>query len=151
MRSTFHLIAALGAVALISVPAAAQDKVFRYATTGDILGLDAHANNEGPTNAMKGNIFGRLIHRVPDLSLEPDLATEWSLGDDGVTWTFKLREGVTFHNGNPFTADDVVFSFNRQKQETSDMAFALASVNVPFPLLRKMRSSPPWNGLPVLA
>ncbi len=128
MRSTFHLVAALGAVALIALPAAAQDKVFRYATTGDVLGLDPHANNEGPTNTMKSNIFGRLIHRLPDLSLEPDLATEWSLGDDGVTWTFKLREGVTFHNGNPFTADDVVFSFNRQKQDTSDMAFALASV-----------------------
>jgi peptide/nickel transport system substrate-binding protein len=128
MRSTFHLVAALGAVALISASAAAQDKVFRYATTGDILGLDPHANNEGPTNTMKSNLYGRLIHRLPDLSLEPDLATEWSLGDDGVTWTFKLREGVTFHNGNPFTADDVVFSFNRQKQDTSDMAFALASV-----------------------
>jgi len=128
MRSTFHLAAALGAVALISASAAAQDKVFRYATTGDVLGLDPHANNEGPTNTMKSNVYGRLIHRLPDLSLEPDLATEWSLGDDGVTWTFKLREGVTFHNGNPFTADDVVFSFTRQKQDTSDMAFALASV-----------------------
>jgi peptide/nickel transport system substrate-binding protein len=121
-------VAAVGAVALLSTAVAAQDKVFRYATTGDILGLDPHANNEGPTNAMKGNIYGRLIHRLPDLTLEPDLATEWSLGDDGVTWTFKLREGVTFHNGNPFTADDVVFSFNRQKQETADMSPLVASV-----------------------
>ncbi|MEM7021332.1 MAG: ABC transporter substrate-binding protein [Pseudomonadota bacterium] len=128
MRLTFHLVAAASAIALVSASAAAQDKVFRYATTGDVLGLDPHSNNEGPTNTMKANIYGRLIHRLPDLSLEPDLATEWSLGDDGVTWTFKLREGVTFHNGNPFTADDVVFSFNRQKQDTSEMSFALASV-----------------------
>jgi peptide/nickel transport system substrate-binding protein len=110
------------------MPAAAQDKVFRYATTGDILGLDPHVNNEGPTNAMKDNLYGRLLHRLPDLTLEPDLATEWQLGDDGVTWTFKLREGVTFHNGNTFNADDVVYSFERQKQDASEMSFALASV-----------------------
>jgi peptide/nickel transport system substrate-binding protein len=128
MRLTFGLVAAVGAVALLSTAVAAQDKVFRYATTGDILGLDPHANNEGPTNAMKGNIYGRLLHRLPDLSLEPDLATEWELGDDGVTWTFKLREGVTFHNGDPFNADDVVYSFKRQTQEASEMSFALASV-----------------------
>ncbi|MEM8950816.1 MAG: ABC transporter substrate-binding protein, partial [Pseudomonadota bacterium] len=105
----------------------ADAKTFRYSTTGDILGLDPHMNNEGPTNAMKSNVFGRLIHRLPDLSLEPDLATEWERLDD-VTWRFKLREGVTFHNGNPFNADDVVYSFKRQVQETSDMGFALSSV-----------------------
>ncbi|MGH6885167.1 MAG: ABC transporter substrate-binding protein, partial [Geminicoccales bacterium] len=118
----------MGAAALLTSPAVAQEKVFRYATTGDILGLDPHANNEGPTNTMKGNIYGRLLHRLPDLSLEPDLATEWELGDDGVTWRFKLREGVTFHNGNPFNADDVVYSFKRQSQDASEMSFVLASV-----------------------
>ncbi len=128
MRLGIGLVAAAGAVVLLSMPASAQDKVFRYATTGDILGLDPHANNEGPTNAMKGNIYGRLIHRLPDLSLEPDLATAWELGDDGVTWTFKLREGVTFHNGDPFNADDVIYSFKRQTQDASEMSFALASV-----------------------
>ena len=128
MRMGMGLIAAAGAVALLSLPAAAQEKVFRYATTGDILGLDPHANNEGPTNTMKGNIYGRLLHRLPDLSLEPDLATEWQLGDDGVTWTFKLRQGVKFHNGDPFNADDVVYSFKRQTQPSSEMSFALASV-----------------------
>jgi len=128
MQRTVCLVAALGAASMISVSAVAQDKVFRYATTGDILGLDPHANNEGPTNAMKGNIYGRLIHRLPDLSLEPDLATEWSLADDGVTWTFKLREGVTFHSGNPFNADDVLYSFERQKQENSELSFVLSSI-----------------------
>ena len=113
--------------AAIIFSASVDAKTFRYSTTGDILGLDPHANNEGPTNTMKGNIYGRLIHRLPDLSLEPDLATEWERVDD-TTWRFKLREGVTFHNGNPFTADDVVYSFKRQTQEASEMSFALASV-----------------------
>jgi peptide/nickel transport system substrate-binding protein len=127
MYQATGFVMALGA-ALLALPALAQEKVFRYATTGDILGLDPHANNEGPTNAMKGNIYGRLLHRLPDLSLEPDLATEWQLGDDGVTWRFELREGVTFHNGNPFNADDVVYTFKRQTQDASEMSFALASV-----------------------
>ena len=100
------IFAALAATAIVS--GSADAKTFRYATTGDILGLDPHMNNEGPTNTMKGNVYGRLIHRLPDLSLEPDLATEWERLDD-VTWRFKLREGVTFHNGNPFNADDVVY------------------------------------------
>jgi peptide/nickel transport system substrate-binding protein len=128
MRMGIGLVAAPAAAVLLSLSAAAQEKLFRYATTGDILGLDPHANNEGPTNAMKGNIYGRLLHRLPDLSLEPDLATEWELGDDGVTWRFELREDVTFHNGNPFNADDVVYSFKRQSQDASEMSFALASV-----------------------
>ena len=45
-----------------------------------------------------------------------------------MTWRFNLRDGVTFHNGNPFNADDVVYSFERQSQEASEMSFALASV-----------------------
>ncbi|NJO37952.1 MAG: ABC transporter substrate-binding protein [Rhizobiales bacterium] len=117
-----------GVSAAILLCAAADAKTFRYATTGDILGLDPHVNNEGPTNAMKDNVYGRLIHRLPDLSLEPDLATEWQRIDD-VTWRFTLREGVTFHNGNPFNADDVVFSFTRQRQETSEMANYIASID----------------------
>ena len=125
MLRTGSLLVAVSAFVLMSTVADA--KTFRYSTTGDILGLDPHMNNEGPTNTMKSNVYGRLIHRLPDLSLEPDLATEWERVDD-TTWTFKLREGVTFHNGNPFTADDVVYSFNRQVQETSDMGFALVSI-----------------------
>ena len=68
-------LAAFSAAALLC--SAADAKTFRYSTTGDILGLDPHMNNEGPTNAMKDNVYGRLIHRLADLSLEPDLATSW--------------------------------------------------------------------------
>ena len=127
MRVGIGLVAAIGAAALLSWSAVAQEKVFHYATTGDILGLDPHNNNEGPTNTMKANIYGRLLHRLPDLSLEPDLAESWERTGD-TTWRFKLREGVRFHNGDPFTADDVVYSFKRQSQPSSEMSFALASV-----------------------
>ena len=119
------VLAAVSALALLG--SAADAKTFRYSTTGDILGLDPHMNNEGPTNTMKDNVYGRLVHRLADLSLEPDLATSWEQINE-TTWRFNLREGVTFHNGNPFNADDVVYSFKRQVQETSDMGFALTSI-----------------------
>jgi len=122
------LLMALAALLLVvAAPADAQERVFRYASTGDVLGLDPHSHNNGPTNAMKGNLYGSLVHRTPDLSLEPDLATAWERLDD-TTWIFTLREGVTFHNGNDFRANDVVYSFERQRQESAEMAFALASV-----------------------
>ncbi|MEK9668636.1 MAG: ABC transporter substrate-binding protein [Deltaproteobacteria bacterium] len=111
----------------VTLAGIAEAKTFRYATTGDVLGLDPHANNEGPTNTMKGNLYGRLLHRKADLSLEPDLATKWEKLD-ATTWRFSLRQGVKFHNGNDFNADDVLFSYKRQTQESSDMSFALATV-----------------------
>ncbi len=125
--SRFIPVLAAAVAAVLATGADADAKTFRYATTGDILGLDPHSNNEGPTNTMKGNIYGRLVHRKPDLSLVPDLATDWSRVNP-TTWRFNLRAGVKFHNGNTFNADDVVYSFKRQTQESSEMAFALASV-----------------------
>ena len=62
----------------------------------------------------------RLIYMNPITSeLSPMLATEWSVSDDGLVWTFRLREGVKFHNGEPFTADDVVFTCERGKESTN--------------------------------
>ena len=125
MRNIFKKLILMGVA--VTLAGLAEAKTFRYATTGDVLGLDPHANNEGPTNTMKGNLYGRLLHRKADLSLEPDLATKWEKLD-ATTWRFSLRQGVKFHNGNDFNADDVLFSYKRQTQESSDMSFALATV-----------------------
>ena len=125
MRNIFKKLILMGVA--VTLAGIAEAKTFRYATTGDVLGLDPHANNEGPTNTMKGNLYGRLLHRKADLSLEPDLATKWEKLD-ATTWRFSLRQGVKFHNGNDFNADDVLFSYKRQTQESSDMSFALATI-----------------------
>lgn len=61
--------------------------------------------------------FDSLILQQPDGSFEPRLATEWTISDDGLVYTFTLREGVTFHNGEVFEADDVVYTFERAKEE----------------------------------
>ncbi|MCJ7830664.1 MAG: ABC transporter substrate-binding protein [Desulfobacterales bacterium] len=102
-------------------------KTFKYSTTGDIMTVDPHSQNEGPNNAMKSNIFEGLVLRAWDMSVQPCLATHWTQPNP-VTWRFFLRKGVKFHDGRPFTADDVVFSFQRNSNKNSQMSTYVASV-----------------------
>ncbi|HLV37413.1 MAG TPA: ABC transporter substrate-binding protein [Spirillospora sp.] len=62
------------------------------------------------------NIYDYLIEILPDGNLAPSLAASWDISEDGQTYTFTLVDGVTFHDGSPFTAADVVFTFNRLKE-----------------------------------
>ena len=120
-------LAALCAVAVTtSVPASAET-IVRWGQQGDALTLDPHAQNEGPTTTLLDHIYEYLIDRDNDLVKIPGLAVDWQLNDD-TTWEFKLREGVTFHNGSPLTADDVVFSINRARAETSDFRGYTSSI-----------------------
>ena len=59
------------------------------------------------------NLYDNLVMIQTDLSLKPELAESWDTNDDFSSYTFHLREGVKFHNGKDFKAEDVVFSFNR--------------------------------------
>ncbi|ODT65946.1 MAG: glycosyl transferase [Pelagibacterium sp. SCN 63-23] len=65
------------------------------------------------TNALLAPVYEGLVLRASDLSLKPGLATEWSVDDSGKVYTFKLREGVVFHDGTPFNAEAVVYNFER--------------------------------------
>lgn len=72
--------------------------------------LETSANSLIPAN----HIYEGLTRFAPGTTIpEPALATEWTASDDGLVWTFTLREGVTFHDGTPFNADAVVFNFER--------------------------------------
>lgn len=116
--------------ALAAAPASAEN-VLRWTSQGDALTLDPHSQNEGPTNAMNGTIYESLVTRDASLTLQPELAESWTAAPDG--WTFKLRQGVKFHGGEDFTAEDVVFSFARALEEASDFkeqAKNVASVEV---------------------
>ena len=127
MKLRLALFGAAAALALTLGAAGAQAKTFRYAAQGDFLGLDPHINNEGPTNAMKGNLYEALLYRDYELKLHPALATDWEQVND-TTWRFKLRQGVKFHGGQTFNADDVVFSFDRIRQKDSEMSFAVITI-----------------------
>ncbi|MDF1728723.1 MAG: ABC transporter substrate-binding protein [Sulfitobacter sp.] len=124
-RTTTLLAAGL----LLSSTALASAETLRWARAGDALTLDPHAQNEGPTHTIRHQMYEPLIIRDISGEFEPALATEWSPSEeDPNVWTFKLREGVKFHGGEDFTAEDVVFSFNRAKQENSDMKELINSI-----------------------
>jgi peptide/nickel transport system substrate-binding protein len=62
-------------------------------------------------------VYNRLVDVDDNFKVLPELATEWSVSPDGLTWTFKLREGVKFHSGKDFTSADVVYTFKRMLDE----------------------------------
>lgn len=104
------LIAALAALTVLAAPARAENLTIAIAS--EPTSIDPHFHNLGPNNAIATHIFDRLINQGPNQELLPGLAVSWEpIGD--TTWAFELREGVTFHDGTPFTADDVVFTMGR--------------------------------------
>src|ERR1700686_5098023 len=118
----FRFAAALAASLILAAPLSA--KTFRWANDGDVISMDPYARQETTLLSFMANIYEPLIQRDRKLNLEPALATEWSQPAPDV-WRFKLRQGVKFHDGTPFTADDVVFSFERAR--TSQVAAILAT------------------------
>src|SRR6266850_5699180 len=81
---------------------------------GDISKFDPHFSTSSNDIRWSFNVFDNLTARRPDGSLYSGLAEEVKL-ESQTRWTFKLRHGVKFHNGDPFTAADVQFSFERYK------------------------------------
>ena len=105
-------------IAIFSVASNAQ--TIRVANQGDALSMDPHSLNESLQLSVTGNVYEPLVGRNKDLSLAPALATAWKQTAPTV-WRIELRRGVQFHDGTPFTADDVLFSLQRTQAEASDM------------------------------
>jgi peptide/nickel transport system substrate-binding protein len=106
---------------------AAHSATVRVANQGDVLSLDPHSFNEAIQLSFLNNVFESLATRGKDLKIGPSLATSWSAVSP-TTWRFELRRNVRFHDGAPFTADDVVFSLERARGEGSDVKPQLASI-----------------------
>ena len=89
--------------------------VLKYALNTDPPKLDPASS--GPTGAIDtvcSMVYSRLVNYKPDASgVVPDLAETWEISPDGKVYTFMLRKGVVWHDGSPFSADDVTFSFQR--------------------------------------
>lgn len=107
-----------------SEPAANQqanqngEKVLTIARGTDMVSFDVHNHQNNSTHAIHVNVFSSLIKRDQDMNFQPDLATKWEKVDD-TTWRFNLREGVTFHNGDPLTAADVKYTIERVAKDQS--------------------------------
>jgi peptide/nickel transport system substrate-binding protein len=148
MRTLKALLAATMVLGFFGATAALA-VTFRFADQGDAISMDPHSLNESLQLNVTGNMYEPLVGRGKNLELVPLLATAWKQTAPTV-WRFNLRQGVKFHDGSPFTAADVIFSYERSKAEGSDMKTKIASIkeirkiddytidfvtNAPFPIL----------------
>ena len=135
LKATTFLIAAALAAPLAAQEAGGRlDIVVQPEPPSLMLGLVQN----GPTQLVAGDIYEGLLQYNTDLDPQPLLAESWEISEDGLTYTFHLRDGVTWHDGEPFTADDVVFSADVFLRETharlrSSLAY-VESITAPDPL-----------------
>jgi peptide/nickel transport system substrate-binding protein len=108
----------LAAALLLTTPVSAE--TMKFAFQGDLKALDQYSLNETFTLGVLANVYEGLTRRNADLEIEPALAESWEIIEPN-RWRFHLRKGVKFHNGNDFTADDVVFSAERVRHQNSDL------------------------------
>ncbi|MGY1887111.1 ABC transporter substrate-binding protein [Blastococcus sp. SYSU DS0753] len=130
------------------------DNVLVAAVSAQPDKLDPHTTTAYPAFQILENVYDTLV--VPaadDLTMEPSLAESWETSEDGLTWTFTLREGVTFHDGSEFDAADVVYSYNRIIDEELANSYRFAnveSVEAADPQTVEITVSQPTPNLPAL-
>jgi peptide/nickel transport system substrate-binding protein len=122
IAGTIAIVLAAGA----ATPAGAEN-VLRWASATEALTFDPHAAYHHPTITATSQVYEPLVDFNSSYEIEPALAVAWKLIDP-TTWQFDLRKGVRFHDGTPFTSEDVVFSLNRGLSETSDFKSAVSPV-----------------------
>ena len=108
--------AALALVAAFAL--AAEARVFRWASVADHSSADPHGQNQIVNNAINGQVYESLVKRGKKTEIIPSLAERWTQVSPTV-WRFHLRKGVVWHDGSPFSAEDVVFSYQRAQGDTS--------------------------------
>jgi peptide/nickel transport system substrate-binding protein len=124
VRQSLLAAATASIIALAVVPASAQ--TLRYANQGDLKSLDPYTLNETTTHSHLGQVYEGLIARDKELKIVPGLAESWETPEP-TRWRFHLRKGVKFANGDPFTADDVLFSADRARAKGSNVQTRVAA------------------------
>jgi len=102
-------------------------KTFKWTSQGDILTLDPHSQNEGLNIAANLWVYDPLVRYDEDFKISPSLAISWDR-INSTSWRFNLRKNVKFHDGSPFTADDVVFSIKRAMGPSSQFRSYTAGI-----------------------
>ena len=151
-------VAALATVSLLalsmSAPVSAQQQTLTMAVGSPVTSLDPHYHQLSPNNAVADMIFSKLVETDDKARNVPGLATEWRpIGP--TTWEFKLREGVRFHNGSAFTAEDVAFTLQRlpnvPNAPSSFAAYArpITRIEIVNPLTIRFHTAQPYPLLPL--
>lgn len=94
-------------------------QILGYEWSGEKQSMDPADMTSGDDAYHIFAVYNRLVDVDDSFTVTPELATEWSVSDDGLTWTFKLREGVKFHDGADFSSADVVYTFQRLLDKTT--------------------------------
>ena len=110
-----------------SLSGASSAQTFRWAPPASVATMDPHASGDTTTRNILINDYEGLVRLSQKAEIEPELAVSWEAVEPTV-WRFKLRPNVTFHDGSPFTADDVVFSFKRATASSSDIRSKLRAI-----------------------
>jgi peptide/nickel transport system substrate-binding protein len=150
LAQTSLRLGALGValMATTALPAFAQDKSVTIGLTSDPSHLYPLAGEELSSNIMYYHLYDPLVKRSAELSFEPGLAESWENVDE-TTWLFKLRPDVTFHNGNAFTASDVVFTINKARESIRpDLVANIAEVRAIDDLTVEIKTPKPYAVLP---
>jgi peptide/nickel transport system substrate-binding protein len=126
MLKRSHTVVAVMLAALV-LGAPAHAKTLRWASQGDVLTFDPFAQNESFNNTFNSYVYESLVMYDKKFNVVPQLATKWEEVSP-TQWRFHLRPNVKFHEGEPFTADDVVFSIHRQNSKRSMTKAYLAGV-----------------------
>lgn len=139
---------AVGVALMAATAGFAQDKSVTIGLTSDPSHLYPLAGEELSSNIMYYHLYDPLVKRTADLSFVPGLAESWEPVDD-TTWHFHLREGVSFHNGNAFTAEDVVYTINKARESIRPGLVAnIASATVVDELTVEIKTPEPYAVLP---
>ncbi|HWN56044.1 MAG TPA: ABC transporter substrate-binding protein [Methylomirabilota bacterium] len=135
-RELLRGAAALGVAGTLpgAMPASAQAQTTQkrelvVAQGGDIAKFDPHFSTASNEIRWSFNVFDNLTSRHPDGKLHPGLATEWKLQGQ-TTWAFKLRQGVKYHNGDPFTSADAKYSIERTYDPAAKTMVATALTTI---------------------
>jgi peptide/nickel transport system substrate-binding protein len=124
-----------------------------YGYGAEAVSLDPGNAIDRPSFDVGQNIYDGLVEIDQQGAIQPALATEWSISDDNLTWTFTLREGVTFHDGTEFNAEAVKFNMDRILDEGNELGTygqwepIVEAVNVTGPLALEVVTKRPAGGL----
>ena len=114
-----QILLAATTASIVAFAAPASSQTLRYANQGELKSLDPYTLKETTTIAHHAHVYEGLVTRDKELKIAPALAESWEILEP-TRWRFHLRKGVKFHNGDPFTADDVLFSADRVRAKGSN-------------------------------
>jgi peptide/nickel transport system substrate-binding protein len=149
-------LATLAALLTLTAVAGAQDTPVRGGTAVQAISADPPTLNPGTTTdtqawSVMGKLFNGLTYLDSEYRSHPDLAESWEMSRDALTYTFKLRQGVKWHDGKPFTSEDVKFSYMEvlaKYHPTGRLAFSsVAAIDTPDPHTAVIRLKKPFAPL----